>query len=236
LSKRNFKTGGHRPALQKTVWHKHRSETKILKKEGRPLSKRIALPLTLIVLLGAAIAVGFVGGVPEERVLRDIDGVMHGSLEQPAPGKWSALFFVTQDCPIANQYSPEIQRICTKYGPLGTNCFLVYVDPGMTVEAVRKHRADFGLSCCSAIRDNQHQLVRAAGATVSSEVAVFSSNARLEYRGRINDFYAGLGTPKQHVAHHDLRNARDALVAGQRVPRPRTEAFGCFIPESTSEN
>jgi hypothetical protein len=62
-------------------------------------------------------------------------------------------------------------------------------------------------------------------------VAVFSKRGQLKYRGRIDNFYAGLGTPRQVVTEHDLRDALDALIAGRTVRSPRTQAFGCFIPE-----
>ena len=39
-----------------------------------------------------------------EHLLRDIDGVLHGALEKPAGWKWTLLFFLMTDCPVANQY------------------------------------------------------------------------------------------------------------------------------------
>jgi hypothetical protein len=162
-------------------------------------------------------------------LLRDIDGVLHGSLENPG-WKWTLLFFVMSDCPIANQYAPEIQRICGSYGSKGARCFLVYVDPAMKVADIRQHLKDFDYTGVPAILDSTHDLVDKAGATIVSEVAVFSANAELKYRGRIDDLYAALGKPRQRVTQPDLRNALDALIAGRAVPNPRTQAFGCFIP------
>src|SRR4051812_32198648 len=164
-------------------------------------------------------------------VLKDIDGVAHGSLEKPQ-FKWNVLFFLTSDCPIANQYAPEIQRICNAYEPKGASCFLVYADASMTPVQIRNNSKDYFHSAYPAIFDEGYRLAHKAGATVSSEVAVFSSGAKLEYRGRINDFYADLGTPRQRVTHHDLRDALDALAAGKPIPNPRTQAIGCFIPDN----
>jgi hypothetical protein len=165
-----------------------------------------------------------------ENILQDIDGVAYGSLEHPAKGARSVLFFLTPDCPIANQYAPEIRRICDKYGPNGTNCFLVYADPSLSRDAIRKHTRDYHESRYPAILDADYHLVDAAGATVSSETAVFSSEGRLEYRGRIDDFNAALGVPRQKATQHDLRDALDAMIAGRSVPNPRTETVGCFLP------
>jgi hypothetical protein len=169
-----------------------------------------------------------------EHLLRDIDGVAYGSLEHPAKGRWSVLFFLTPDCPIANQYAPEIHRICDKYGSNGAHCYLVYADTSLSHDAVRKHANDYHASRYPAIIDKDSRLVDAAGATVSSEVAVFSDRGRLEYRGRIDDFNAALGVPRQRATHLDLRDALDALIGDRNVPNPRTEAVGCFLPTRNS--
>jgi len=199
--------------------------------EGLMSSPRKLLPLILAPLIAAALAVAFTPSVTEGTVLRDVNGVSHGSLDHQPDGEWTLLIFLTTDCPIANQYAPEIRRICTSYGEKGVRCFLVYVDPSLSPETLNKHKQDFGLECCDAILDKQHSLVRNAGATVSSEVAVFSSRGALKYRGRIDDLYAGLGTRRQSANRHDLREALDALTTGQPVPNPRTETFGCFISD-----
>ena len=183
----------------------------------------IAAALAAVTLLG----IRFLKA--EEHLLTDIDGVSHGSLEHPA-GKWSVLFFLTPDCPIANQYAPEIDRICDAYEAKGAQCFLVYADPGLSADAVRKHAHDYHAFRQPAILDSSYRLVEKAEATVSSEVAVFSSGARLEYRGRIDNLNAALGTARQQATQQDLREALAALSEGRTVPNPRTEAVGCFLP------
>jgi hypothetical protein len=189
-------------------------------------------PLILIALLAvAAIGLSFAGG-PRETVLRDIDGVAHGSLERPSSARWNVLFFLTSDCPVANQYAPEIKRICMSYGPAGVHCFLVYVDASMTEAQIRQHVKDFQYDCCTPIHDGDHRLVHRAGANVSSEVAVFSNGADLKYRGRIDNFYAALGTSRQHTTQHDLRDALEDLAAGRPVRETRSQAIGCFINEN----
>jgi len=183
----------------------------------------------MIALLAVAVAGRM--ALVQENLLRDIDGASHGSLEKPQ-SKWNVLFFMTSDCPIANQYAPEIRRICDAYEPKGATCLLVYADASMTSVQIRANSKDYFHSAYPAIFDGGYRLARKAGATVSSEVAVFSQGAKLEYRGRINDFYADLGTPRQHVTHHDLRDALDALAAGKTIPNARTQAIGCFIPDN----
>ena len=163
-----------------------------------------------------------------DQPLVDIDGIAHGTLANPARGKWTSLIFVRTDCPVSNQYAPEIKRICSEYEPAGLQCLLVYADPYDTIEAVRKHRADFGYSL-PAILDPAHALVARAGATITPEAFVFGAGAAIAYSGRIDNLYNELGRPRQQVTEHDLRDALDDLIAGHAVRKPRTPATGCFI-------
>jgi len=164
---------------------------------------------------------------PTDQPLVDIDGVAHGTLASPAD-KYTSLIFVRTDCPVSNQYAPEIKRLCAEYEPKGMQCLLVYADAYDTVEAIRKHRADFGYTM-PATRDPAHALVARANATITPEVAVFTKGATLAYSGRIDNLYNELGKPRQQVTEHDLRDALDDLMAGRSVRKPRTPATGCFI-------
>ena len=198
------------------------------------MSNARLVPVTLLILLVAAAAGISLAERPRVMLLRDIEGIAHGSLEHPAR-KWNVLFFLISDSPIAKQYAPEIQRICTEYETQGAECTLVYVDPSMSEDAIRQYMKEYRYDCCKAVRDSDHRLVKAAGVSVSSEVAVFAQGATLKYRGRIDDFHAALGTSRQRANRHDLRDALDDLVAGRQVREPRTEAYGCFISDLASE-
>jgi hypothetical protein len=161
--------------------------------------------------------------------VRDIDGVNRTPLK--VTGRAEALFFVTHDCPVSNYYSHEIRRICEEYGKRGVSCSLVYVDPTLTNEQVRKHAQDFGHGDYPKIIDRDHALVKATGAEVTPTAVLLRPDASIAYRGRIDDFYADLGKPRRAVTEHDLRDALDSVVAGKPVAKPETKPVGCYIPE-----
>ncbi len=161
--------------------------------------------------------------------LRDIDGNQH-TLPPASGRKATVVFFVTHDCPISNRYAPEIGRICGDYSSRGVGCLMAYVDPTITAEEIREHRQAFG-GTQPAVHDKGRELVELAGATITPESAVFDGVGRLVYRGRVNNFYAALGTPRRQATQHDLRNALDEVLAGMPVSRPRTQAVGCYIPQ-----
>lgn len=162
--------------------------------------------------------------------VRDIDGVKRTPLKA-GPGRAAALFFVTNDCPVSNYYSPEIRRICDEYGTKGVACTLVYVDPTLTNEQVRKHAGEYKHGDYPKIVDRDHALVKATGAEVTPTVVVVRPDASIAYRGRIDNFYADFGKSRRMATEHDLRDALDAVLGGKPVEKPENHPVGCYIPE-----
>ncbi len=146
-------------------------------------------------------------------------------------GAVAVLFFVTNDCPVSNAFAPEIARICAEYQPKGAACKLVYVDPGLSDAAAREHAATYRHGDYPRVVDRHHELVKAAGATVTPEAVVMDSSGKILYRGRIDNSIVTLGQSRRPATERDLRDALDATLAGKPVARPRTKALGCYIPE-----
>ena len=158
---------------------------------------------------------------------RDIDG---RPLAPFAPaGKANVILFVQTDCPISNSYAPEIQRVCKAYASQGISCSLVYEDVRVDAAAVRRHLSEYAYSGVPATIDSSRALADRVKATITPQAVVVDARGAIRYRGRIDNFYASLGKPRQHVTAHDLTDALDAILAGTPVPKPETEALGCFI-------
>src|SRR5262245_19153748 len=82
--------------------------------------------VALVLLSGLAASLFFFpvndGGMTP---LRDIDGILHGSLGKPLTNL-TVLLFLATSCPISTQYALEIISICDEYRTKGAECFLVY--------------------------------------------------------------------------------------------------------------
>ena len=165
-------------------------------------------------------------------LILDVAGINRRPLEVTR-GKANVLFFVTNDCPIANSYAPEIARICASYQSQGINCSLIYVDPSLSDSGAIKHAQEYKHGDYPRIVDRQHELVKATGVTITPEVAVINRAGNVVYRGRIDDSYAGLAEPRRPAKSFDLRNALDELIAGRPVTTPETKALGCYISDFT---
>ena len=185
--------------------------------------------LRVLTILLTAAATGALGG-PDVRI-RAIDGTM---LTPFAPsGTAGVMFFVATDCPISNSYAPEIQRICRDYAARGVGCSLMYEDvettPAHLDDAVRRHLVEYKYENVAAAVDRSRVVANEARATVTPQAVVVDRTGTIRYRGRIDNFYAALGKPRQQITERDLREALDAILSGRSVTRPETEALGCFI-------
>jgi peroxiredoxin len=180
----------------------------------------------LILLLLSAL--GACAAVPQF-LLRDTVGLSH------APAEWSGqkaivLFFVTTDCPIANSYVPEMNRIRETYAPRGVRVYAVQADTSIAEAAVADYAKDYRYSF-PLLLDPQQVLGQFTGATVTPEAVVLSPEGKLHYRGRIDNRVEDFGKQRPEATKHDLRDALDAVLAGRPVRHRISKSIGCPIPE-----
>lgn len=137
--------------------------------------------------------------------------------------------FVRSDCPVSNRYAPEIQRLHAEFVSQGITFWLVYPDANAGPDAIRAHLHEYHYQL-AALRDPRQALVKATGAQVTPEAAVFV-RGRQVYRGRIDDRYVELGKERPAPSTHDLEQVLQTLARGE-TPKPRTTpAVGCFISD-----
>ncbi len=159
----------------------------------------------------------------------DLNGEDVDPFEHPG-ARAIVLIFTRTDCPIANRYAPEVQRLHRTFAPQGVAFRLVYLDAGEPSPAIRTHLREYGYDI-PALRDPRHVLVSLTGARATPEAAVFTADRRMVYRGRIDDRYVDFNKVRASPTQHDLRDVVTALLAGTAV-RPRTtDAVGCFIAD-----
>jgi hypothetical protein len=184
-------------------------------------------------LLGLTILATSGAQTPRGAIVRAVDGRPLRPFEPD--GIANVLVFVATDCPISNAYAPEIQRLCRDYGGRGVSCTLVYEDVesasgGVSLDdQVRAHLAEYRYEGIPAAIDRTRQIAKQAKATVTPQAVVVDRRKEVRYRGRIDNFYAALGKPRQQVTERDLRDALDAILSGTPVPKQETKALGCYI-------
>lgn len=147
-----------------------------------------------------------------------------------AKEKTLVLIFVSSECPISNKMAPEIERLHRKFSTNDVALTVVYPNASDSEKTIAAHQREYHLSA-PFTRDPKHELVKAAGVTVTPEAVVFNAAREIVYRGRINDQYLALGKGRPAPTQHDLEEAIEATVAGKKPKESRTEAIGCYIQD-----
>ena len=193
-------------------------------------------------VLTGAIVLAICGAVPRSATAQDVsalavldlDGTaVHPLAAMPANVRGVAFVFTRSDCPIANRYAPDLERLQRRAAQASVDFWLVFVDPGERAADIREHLRSFKYSG-RVLRDPRHILVRAVGATIAPEAAVFvreASAPRLIYRGRIDDRYLAPGRMRPAATAHDLEDTIDSLRDARRLTLRETQAVGCVIAD-----
>jgi len=179
----------------------------------------LALVLTVLAAAGMATA---------QITTTDVDG-RQVRLFDADNSKLAVLIFVRTDCPIANRYAPEIERLYHAYASRVTY-YLVYPDATESAVAIRKHLSDYGYTV-PALRDTKRVLVKLAKVRVTPEAAIFSARGELLYHGRIDNRYISLGKARNRPTRRDLEEALQAALAGRPIKEFVTPAIGCSLAD-----
>ena len=184
--------------------------------------------LFLLLSLGLAFAPLLEADDSAAITLKTLDGTEVTPLKCVAKEKATVVIFITTDCPIANSYAPEINRLHLAYSSRNVRFTLVHVDTDLADEKAKTHAADYELKPAVVI-DREHQLVEATKAKVTPEAFVYDVEGTLRYRGRIDNLYADRGQRRSQVTVHELRDALEAVINDREVVTKESEALGCFI-------
>src|SRR4051794_36749677 len=101
----------------------------------RTASRRMPLVLATLCLVTASATAQ---DRPRTEALIDLKGKTHLPLEVK-DAKAVVLFFVTNDCPIANYYTSEINAIVKDYAAQPVRFYVVHADPDLTPAAAADH-------------------------------------------------------------------------------------------------
>ena len=136
--------------------------------------------------------------------------------------------FVLKDCPVANQYAPEIKRIIQTYRPKGVQFLMYFEDQDVSLAQATKHANDYGIQVSTTI-DKKNINARRLHVTTSPTAVVTTPDGKILYEGRIDNTYASVSQRRRSATTHELRDALDAVVAGKPVKVSNAAAVGCRL-------
>ena len=159
--------------------------------------------------------------------LRDTQGAIHTQGEF-AGHNAIVLFFTTTDCPIANSYVPEMNRIHDAYASRSVLFYAVQTDLTIPEADVAAYARDFRYAY-PLLLDPKQQLVRWTGASITPQAAILAPDGKLLYLGRVDNRVEDFGKQRLQPTVFDLRDSLDAVLARKTVPHAVTKSVGCAI-------
>lgn len=195
---------------------------------SRALVPKLAATVLAATVLAATVFAASAGTPTEFDALEAVGAARPIEVASLAGAHGTVFVFVRTDCPIANRYAPELERLRVSYTPRGIALYLVYVDPDEDDALIAQHLTRYRLGY-RALRDRGHRLVAATGAKVTPEAAVYDAGGELVYAGRIDDRFVDFGKGREQPSQRELVDALEALLAGRAIARARVEAIGCYI-------
>jgi len=165
---------------------------------------------------------------PEFNNLPGTDGKKY-ALKSFAQHKFLVVVFSCNHCPYVQAYEERMIALQREYAPKGVQ--LVAINSNETVNypednfdemVKRSQRQGFNFPY---LRDDDQSVAGAFGATHTPEFFLFDHERTLRYHGKMDDNYQNPGAVKVHF----LRNAIDALLAGEEVKEKETYSIGCTI-------
>jgi peroxiredoxin len=159
--------------------------------------------------------------------LPDTDGTTR-SLADAEGAPATVVVWTCNHCPYALAWHDRIVEAARDYASSGVRFFAVNSNdpdryPADSFEAMRERVAQEDWPF-PYLHDDSQAAARAWGAKVTPHVYVLDAEHRLRYEGAPDPDY-------QEPAHNAswLREAIDAVVAGEELARPQTDPVGCSV-------
>lgn len=159
--------------------------------------------------------------------LLDHEGRFH-QLSWYGDQKAVVIFVQGNGCPIVRNGAPTLRAIRDEYRDKGVTFFMLNPQPQDDRDSVAAEAAEFGYDF-PILMDEAQLVAESLGVDRTSETFVIDPGSmQVLFRGPIDD-RLGYETQKPKAQHHYLRDALDAVLAGQEVAMADSEAPGCLI-------
>jgi peroxiredoxin len=160
--------------------------------------------------------------------LPGIDGKNY-SLASFKDAKVLIVVFSCNHCPYVVGSEDRMIKFYADYAPKGVAMIAINSNetenhPTDSFEHMKTHAAEKGLKF-PYVRDDSQDIAKAYGALRTPHYFVFDADRKLRYTGRMDDNPRNPGAEKTR----ELRDAVDAVLAGQKPPVEITNPIGCNV-------
>ncbi len=139
------------------------------------------------------------------------------------------VIFSSNTCPWVIRWQDRYVEIAGVYkekgvGVVAINSNEAYRAKGDSFSAMKEHALNNGYNFYYTVDENS-ELATVFGATRTPHIYLFDKEYKLVYRGAIDDN----ARSADKVESPYLKNALDAMLAGEKIKEPSTKALGCSI-------
>ncbi len=164
----------------------------------------------------------FAGDKVDNFKLKDYNGEEH-QLKDYNNSKAIVIIFVATQCPVSNAYNSRMEKLYQEYKDKGVAFIGINSNKQESVEEIKEHAKKNNLNFV-ILKDVNNVIADKFKASVTPEVFVLNSDFEILYHGRIDD-----SRKEEEVKSEDLKNALNEILAGKKVSKSETKAFGCTI-------
>jgi len=156
--------------------------------------------------------------------LTTLDGKPFSLADATKTNSLVVLMFISTECPYSNAYNDRMRDMAAVYGKKGVQFVGINSNKTESVADAAAHAKKHGHTF-TIVKDTGNKVADLYDARHTPEVYIVDKEGKLRYHGRIDENYED----SAKVSSPDLKNALDALLAGQAVAKTETKAFGCSI-------
>jgi len=154
-------------------------------------------------------------------------------LDRYANSKAVVLFVTGNGCPIVRQSIPKLKALRDEYAPKGVTFLMLNGNASDDRASVAKEAKEFEIDIPILIDESQI-VVDSLGSTRTAEVLVLTpKDWKIAYRGAMDDRF-GYGAQKAQATQEWLKDALNAVLAGQPVATPVMATKGCLLDLESS--
>lgn len=188
--------------------------------------KLLAKVLCLLALAAAPVLADApaIGAAAPHFSLTALDGKPFSLAEATKGNSLVVLMFISTQCPYSNAYNDRMRDMAAVYAKKGVLFVGINSNKTETVQDAAAHAKKNGHTF-PIVKDPDNKVADLYDARRTPEVYIIDKEGKLRYHGRIDENYEA----PAKVSSPDLKNAVDALLAGQSVAKAQTKAFGCTI-------
>lgn len=145
------------------------------------------------------------------------------------------IMFICNHCPFVKHVNPEIAKLGEEYQAKGFGIVSISSNDVENYPAdspeLMKETAQSEAYTFPYLYDEDQSVAKAYDAACTPDFFLFDENLELAYRGQLDDSRPGNEKP---VTGKDLRDAMDAILAGEKVSEDQKPSIGCNIKWKTA--